>query len=130
MEKRKCKDYFDLYIRYLLGYKVDNKIFRMTKKHVKTCKECQDNFLMFVDIIEEHLFESTFESALTFKYISLLYNNFFSIFMDTTVSNIVKYLFIYKKYRNKILEKLQFKSTKELYDFYEKKVIPAFDEQL
>ncbi len=130
MEKRKCRNYFESYIRHLTGYNINVKKLRMSKKHILTCKECQDDFLMFVDIIEEHLFESTLESTLSFKDANILFNNFYNIYADNTTANITKYLLVYKKYRNKVLDILRFKSTIELYDFYATKILPAFDEQL
>ncbi len=131
MKKENCKYYFESHIKSLMDWGIEKKELKQIKKHMETCNECQDNFLMFVDIIEEYLFETALGSSnSTLKDLRTHLSNFYNLYIDTKFGNIIKYLLIYKKYRNKVLDLLQFKTNRELYDFYEKKVIPAFDEQL
>ncbi len=131
MKKENCKYYFESHIKSLMDRGIEKKELEQIKKHMETCNECQDNFLMFVDIIEEYLFETALGySNSTLKDLRTHLSNFYNLYIDTKTGNIIKYLLIYKKYRNKVLDLLQFKTNRELYDFYEKKVIPAFDEQL
>ncbi len=61
MKKKECKDYFESYIKYLIGYNPgSNEVFIM-KKHIKACEACQERLFMLIDILDEHLLESTLE---------------------------------------------------------------------
>jgi len=129
MKKQECKNYFDSYIRYLLNHKMDLRKLKKIKNHIHSCRDCQNNFMMFVDIIEQYLLESTHKAS-GLKDINNLLTNYFSLYIDRTTRNMIKYLVLNRKYRTRVISKLNFKTNMDLYDFYESKLIPAFDEHL
>lgn len=129
MKEKECQNYFESYVKYLIGEKVDQTRLSLIKNHIQSCKDCQDNFIMFIDIIDEHLLESTYEPALTFNDVKTIIKNLYTTFFDNTIGNIIKYLLIYKKCRYNVIDILPFDSTEELYEFYVNRLIPAFDEQ-
>lgn len=131
MNNKECDYYFETYINHLVNSKNNYKQSILTKNHISKCNDCQDKFItfvdIFVDIIDEHLLENIFEPSTSFPNMNTFFNNLYNPYIDKTVENIIKYLLIYKKYREKVIDILPFSSIEELYDFYENKLLPAFD---
>lgn len=129
MKKKECKDYFESYIKYLIGYNLTSNELLVMKKHIKACEECQERLFMLIDILDEHLLGTTLEPDLSFNYINLFFNDLTPVLLEASLEIMIEYLFIYRLYRDKVIDILPFDSKEELYDFYENKLMPAFDSQ-
>ncbi len=73
--------------------------------------------------------ENTLETDISFNYINLFFNDLTPVLLEASLESMIEYLFIYKLYRDEVIDILPFDSTEELYDFYENKLMPAFDIQ-
>ncbi len=129
MKEKKCQDYFESYIKHLMGNKIESKKFSLIKGHIRACSECQNRLFMFVDILDEYLLKGPSETAFSMNIIDLFFNDLYPSIVEASTKGLIKYLLLYKRCREKVIDILPFDSTEELYDFYENRLMPAFDEQ-
>ena len=61
----KCVDFIETYITNLLGEQIDVEQLFVTKNHIKTCKNCQNNLSIFTSLLDRHLKQSDFGSKLS-----------------------------------------------------------------